>query len=192
MWRHNAPFESNLLTPVASIYQFTQIWCKLYTPHAQRKFVKFVLYQKIIGLATLTIVESFMLVSGIAQSWLLAAQLIRKTLKWTETEWNRLIAVLTNGQFYLFHLLQNRMKQTRNLGQCPLRIRVKRNVTMKQILFLVFQFFYKTHFCFVTNETNKIYRENSETGWNRPTTLVIARYETGQNKMKRWNRYFFS
>ena len=34
-----------------------------------------VLYQKIIGLATLTIVESFMLVSGIAQSWLLAAQL---------------------------------------------------------------------------------------------------------------------
>ena len=25
-------------------------------------------------------------------------------------------------------------------------------------------FFYKTHFCFITNETNKIYRENPETG----------------------------
>ena len=48
---------------------------EFYFAHAQRKFVKVVLYQKIIGLATLTIVESFMLVSGIAQSWLLAAQL---------------------------------------------------------------------------------------------------------------------
>ena len=51
---------------------------EFYFAHAQRKFVKVVLYQKIIGLATLTIVESFMLVSGIAQSWLLAAQLYIK------------------------------------------------------------------------------------------------------------------
>ena len=41
--------------------------------HAQRKFVKVVLYLKIISSPTLTSVESFMLVSGIAQSWLLAA-----------------------------------------------------------------------------------------------------------------------
>ena len=41
--------------------------------HAQRKFVEVVLYLKIISLPTLTSVESFMLVSGIAQSWLLAA-----------------------------------------------------------------------------------------------------------------------
>ena len=41
--------------------------------HAQRKFVEVVLYLKIINSPTLTSVESFMLVSGIAQSWLLAA-----------------------------------------------------------------------------------------------------------------------
>ena len=57
---------------------------------------------------------------------------IRNTLKWTETEWNkwnRPIAVLTHGQFHSFHLLQNRMKQIKHLGQCLLRNRVKRNVT---------------------------------------------------------------
>ena len=43
--------------------------------HAQWKFVEVVLYLKIISLPTLTSVESFMLVSGIAQSWLLAAKL---------------------------------------------------------------------------------------------------------------------
>ena len=41
--------------------------------HAQRKFVEVVLYLKIISSQTLTKVESFILVSGIAQSWLLAA-----------------------------------------------------------------------------------------------------------------------
>ena len=41
--------------------------------HAQRKYVEVVLYQKIISSPTLTSVESFMLVSGIAQSWFLAA-----------------------------------------------------------------------------------------------------------------------
>ena len=41
--------------------------------HAQRKFVEVVLYLKFISSPTLTRVESFMLVSGIAQSWLLAA-----------------------------------------------------------------------------------------------------------------------
>ena len=41
--------------------------------HAQRNFVEVVLYLKIISSPTLTSVESFMLVSGIAQSWLLAA-----------------------------------------------------------------------------------------------------------------------
>ena len=41
--------------------------------HVQRKFVEVVLYLKIISSPTLTSVESFMLVSGIAQSWLLAA-----------------------------------------------------------------------------------------------------------------------
>ena len=41
--------------------------------HAQWKFVEVVLYLKIINSPTLTSVESFMLVSGIAQSWLLAA-----------------------------------------------------------------------------------------------------------------------
>ena len=40
--------------------------------YAQRKFVEVVLYLKIISSPTLTSVESFMLVSGIAQSWLLA------------------------------------------------------------------------------------------------------------------------
>ena len=38
--------------------------------HAQRKFVEVVLYLEIISSPTLTSVESFMLVSGIAQSWL--------------------------------------------------------------------------------------------------------------------------
>ena len=41
--------------------------------HAQRNFAEVVLYLKIISSPTLTNVESFMLVSGIAQSWLLAA-----------------------------------------------------------------------------------------------------------------------
>ena len=41
--------------------------------HAQRKYVEVVLYLKIISSPTLTSVESFMLVSGKAQSWLLAA-----------------------------------------------------------------------------------------------------------------------
>ena len=53
---------------------------EFYFAHAHRKFVKVVLYQKVIGLAALTIVESFMLVSGIAQSWLLAAQLYANLL----------------------------------------------------------------------------------------------------------------
>ena len=39
----------------------------------QRKFVEVVLYLNIISSLTLTSVESFMLVSGKAQSWLLAA-----------------------------------------------------------------------------------------------------------------------
>ena len=58
-----------------SLLKFVYTGSEFYFAHAQRKFVKVVLYRKIIGLATLTIVESFMLVSGIAQSWLLAAQL---------------------------------------------------------------------------------------------------------------------
>ena len=62
---------------------------EFYFAHAQRKFVKVVLYQKIIGLATLTIVESFMLVSGIAQSWLLAAQL------------PILVSTISNSQIFL-------------------------------------------------------------------------------------------
>ena len=41
--------------------------------HAQRKFVEVVLYLKIISSPTLTSVESFTFVSGIAQSWLLVA-----------------------------------------------------------------------------------------------------------------------
>ena len=44
--------------------------------HAQSKFVKVVLYHKIISSSTLTSVGSFMLVSGKAQSWLLAAWLV--------------------------------------------------------------------------------------------------------------------
>ena len=68
-WRKYLPVYSNLVQIVYTGSEF-------YFAHAQRKFVKVVLYQKIIGLATLTIVESFMLVSGIAQSWLLAAQLV--------------------------------------------------------------------------------------------------------------------
>ena len=32
-------------------------------------------------------------------------------------------------------------------------------------------FFLQTHFCFVTNETIKIYRKTSETGCNRPKNL---------------------
>ena len=44
-------------------------------------------------------------------------------------------------------------------------------------------FFFKTHFCFVTNETIKIYRKNSETGCNSPKELFKARYETGCNEM---------
>ena len=43
--------------------------------HAQRKFVEVVLYLKIISSPSSTSVESIMLVSGIAQTWLLAAQL---------------------------------------------------------------------------------------------------------------------
>ena len=41
-----------------------------------------------------------------------------------------------------------------------------------------------THFCFVTNETIKIYRKNSETGCNSPKELFKARYETGLIKKK--------
>ena len=39
-------------------------------------------------------------------------------------------------------------------------------------------FFLSTHFCFVTNETIKIYRKNSETGCNSAKDLFKARYET--------------
>ena len=71
---------------------------------------------------------------------------IRKTLKWTETErnkWNRLIAVLTDGQF---HLLWNRMKQTRNLGQCSLQGETKCNNETDTIL--TFKFFLQNSFLF--------------------------------------------
>ena len=51
--------------------------------------------------------------------------------------------------------------------------------------FLTQEIFFLAHFCFVTNETIKIYRENSETGCNRPKTMVSACYETRQNAMKR-------
>ena len=44
--------------------------------HAQSKFVKVVLYHKMISSSTLTSVGSFMLVSGKAQSWLLATWLL--------------------------------------------------------------------------------------------------------------------
>ena len=46
---------------------------EFYLAHAQRKFVEVVLYLNMISSPTLTSVENLMLVSGIAQSWLLAA-----------------------------------------------------------------------------------------------------------------------
>ena len=49
---------------------FSNSRSKLCLAHAQKKFVEVVVYLKISSSSTLTSVESFMLVSGIAQSWL--------------------------------------------------------------------------------------------------------------------------
>ena len=51
--------------------------------------------------------------------------------------------------------------------------------------FLSQEIFFLVRFCFITNETIKIYRENSETGCNRQKTMVSACYQTRGNAMKR-------
>ena len=46
-------------------------------------------------------------------------------------------------------------------------------------------------FLFINPFLIKIYRKNSETGWNRPKNLKYAHYETEWNEMKRWNIHLF-
>ena len=102
------------------------------------------------------------------------------------------------------------MKQTKNFGQCSLRKKAKRNETMKHILFYLSTNFcfvtYETNetdlqpwpglimkqdetkwndeidTILITNETNKIYKEKSEIGWNRQKTLINAHYKMKQNE----------
>ena len=67
------PYKTQILVSVVKLEQIFYSGSEFCLAHAQRKFVDVVLFLKIISLPTLSSVESFMLVSGIAQSWLLAA-----------------------------------------------------------------------------------------------------------------------
>ena len=67
------PCQTQILVCVVKRVQIFYNGSEFCLAHAQREFVEVVLYQKIISSPNLISVESLMLVSGIAQSWRLAA-----------------------------------------------------------------------------------------------------------------------
>ena len=67
------PFLKQILVYVVMEYQHFYSGSEFCLAYAQKKSVEVVLYLKIISSLTLTSMKSFMLVSGIAQSWLLAS-----------------------------------------------------------------------------------------------------------------------
>ena len=72
-WVDFLPCQMQILVCVVKGDQIFYNGSDICLAHAQRKFVEVVLYLKFTSSLSLTSVESFMLVSGIAQSWLLAA-----------------------------------------------------------------------------------------------------------------------